>query len=281
MGFEGGSAAKIVRVFRWGGLTGLLKQVYGRVVITRRIQAASTAIKNLVHSDMPARSKFEAIYRHRLWAKCSPTPLSSKSLSGHGSTEKSTRVLRKELERYLQINNIHVIFDAPCGDFAWMRLVCFPSSCGYVGGDIVESVVEELNKKFSYTASPLSHSPAFRKFISIDLTEDQFPEADLWLCKDCIQHLSHRDIILVLTNYANSQIPVAIITNHLDVSSNLDIHTGDFRPVDLTRPPFNLPRPSMFLRDRPIGGENRVLGIWTRKEICDALAHLANDSVPH
>ena len=39
-------------------------------------------------------------------------------------------------------------FDAPCGDFNWMKLVNF-DDCKYIGGDIVNLIISNNNKEFS------------------------------------------------------------------------------------------------------------------------------------
>ena len=61
--------------------------------------------------------------------------------------------------------------------------------------------------------------------------------ADVWPCKDCIQHLSDQD--LVLRNFCRSPVEYALISNHRDVVENVDIPTGGFRHVDLTLPRSN------------------------------------------
>src|SRR2546430_12323487 len=41
-----------------------------------------------------------------------------------------------------------------------------------------------------------AHPCRCRLFRVYDITKDEFDPADVWLCKDCIQHLSNRDIML-------------------------------------------------------------------------------------
>jgi hypothetical protein len=86
--------------------------------------------------------------------------------------------------------------------------------------------------------------------------------ADVWLCKDCIQHLSNQD--LVLRNFCRSPVEYALISNHRDVVESVDIPTGGFRHVDLTLPPFDLPAPLTKLTDIPIDSEPRDIGVWKR-----------------
>lgn len=238
-------------------------------------KSARASIVALSGQNISAKSKFETIYKDRLWSKSSPTLLPSNSLSGHGSTAESTVALRSQLEDIFRAEGPEVFFDAPCGDFVWMKLVHFPESCGYIGGDIVQALIDELNKSESYAAD-LEHprGPRFRKFIACDLTQSEFPQADFWLCKDCVQHLSNADIVMLLRNFARSSVKTALISNHTDVAQNSDINTGDFRHVDLTKPPFSLPPPRKTLVDRPVDGEQREIAVWNREDVLPAIGRL-------
>jgi hypothetical protein len=166
--------------------------------------------------------------------------------------------LRVELANFIRQEAVSSLFDAPCGDYHWMRWMQFPDGFRYIGGDIATSVVAKLKRKFS------SHAC---EFISFDLTHDRFPNCEAWLCKDCLQHLSLGDVTAVLRNVAKSGIKWALISNHTDVTSNYDIKTGDFRHLDLTKPPFNLPPPRRVLRDSPADKEPRGVFVWRREDI--------------
>jgi hypothetical protein len=48
--------------------------------------------------------------------------------------------------------------------------------------------------------------------------------------------------------------------------------TGDYRPLDLTARPINLPKPARFLRDISTVSSPWIAGIWSRQEIASALA---------
>jgi len=207
---------------------------------------------------MSAQDKFEAIYRERVWANASPTLFSASSLSGHGSTEYSTRVFRAELTEFIRKERLSSLFDAPCGDFHWMSKVAFPEGFKYIGGDIVASVIERLKLE--------RQSPA-QLFVHFDLTRDAFPQTDAWLCKDCLQHLSYADVFKVLKNFAQANVAWALVSNHTGVDVNTDIETGGFRYLDLTKPPFNLPPPRLILRDQSVDREPRGVFVWRREDI--------------
>jgi hypothetical protein len=93
----------------------------------------------------------------------------------------------------------------------------------------------------------------------------------VWLCRDCFFHFSYADIRAALENFARSAGHVAIITSNTGIAGNTDIRTGDFRRLDLTLPPFNLPKPAVALRDLP----GQIAGVWSRAEIAAALDNVA------
>lgn len=84
---------------------------FSRLVNLRANRAIARA-HAISTSQMTSQEKFDAIYRERIWAKASPTLFSSESLSGHGSTELSTRELRAGLEKIIRENSVQGLFDA-------------------------------------------------------------------------------------------------------------------------------------------------------------------------
>jgi hypothetical protein len=260
MGFS-----KAWQKFRNDGVVALTSAIsrtlQGRFAAACRRRAYSAIVANAA-SDRPIAEKFAFIYKKKLWLRVTPAMNADKSLSGQGSTLESTAVFREELQRFLSQMNMRRLLDIPCGDFNWMRFVEFPENFEYVGGDIVPSLVAWLNKTYG---NPESGS--LRVFQIFDITSDAFGMADAWLCKDCIQHLSNKDIVLALQNFCKSQVKYALISNHSAVTENVNIPTGAFRHVDLTLPPFNLPKPFMRLADSPIDHEPRYIGVWKREDL--------------
>jgi hypothetical protein len=187
------------------------------------------------------------------------------SVSGPGSTLSYTVNLRSELERFVREFGIARLFDAPCGDFHWMKQVPFPDGLHYLGGDVAPSLIARLNKDFE--------SPR-RRFVEFDIVEDRFPEADLWFCRDCLFHLSEANVLKALSNFCRSKIRFAMITTHLNTTgfANSDIPDGEFRLIDLFAPPYNLPREIEFrIADYIFPFPQRELCVWTRDAIAAAL----------
>ncbi len=226
------------------GLAGRLRRWWTK----KRVRMALAA-------DGKPGEKFALIHRLNYWGN-------AESVSGNGSSLDSTAVFRAGFEALLRERGIASVFDAPCGDFNWMRAVALPAGCVYLGGDIVAAVVAENTRL---------HGKAGVTFREFDLIAEAFPAADLWLCRDCLIHLSNADIVRVLTNFVASEIPFALITSHPHVTANVDIRTGQYRDVNLQGAPFGLPAPEAILKDRPVGEAARIVGLWRREQVAAAI----------
>ena len=196
-----------------------------------------------------SRSKFDEIATGNLWG-------SSESLSGAGSEVARTAQYRELLVRLVRDRGFRSMFDAPCGDLNWMHLARDKMDVEYIGGDISPALIAMNRERFPDL-----------KFIEFDITRDPFPAADVWHCRDCLFHRSYRDVGLALRNFARSDIPYALITNHRGLIRNVDIETGGWRYIDLRRAPFNLPPPEAMLDDYAAGDLPRYVGLWTREQI--------------
>ena len=133
-----------------------------------------------------------------------------------------TKNVTKYLDLIIKTYNIQKILDVPCGDFYWMKNFLKNKNIKYQGGDIVEELVEELKTKYESSNN---------KFLSIDITSDQLPDADLLLCRDCFIHFSNEDIFRALDNFSRSNINYFLITHTINNTSikNKDIFTGEYR----------------------------------------------------
>ena len=100
----------------------------------------------------------------------------------------------------------------------------------------------------------------------LDLTRDPLPKADLLFSRDCLVHLSFADVRRALGGVLRSGIPYLLTTTFPGGASNEDIVTGDWRPLDLERPPFSFPRPLRLIEEGCTEGDGRFagksLGLW-------------------
>jgi hypothetical protein len=204
--------------------------------------------------NLDPRSQFDLIAQQNLWD-------SGESVSGLGSEMTMTEVYRGELVNLIRKRGFSSIFDAPCGDFNWMPAVLAETKIRYTGADIAPTLVERNRRRF----------PQY-EFIEFDITRDDFPSVDVWQCRDCMFHLSDAMIWEALRNFARSGCGYALLTTYGGILRNVDIETGGWRYLDLTRPPFRLPRAEVMLRDYRLGRDfPRYLGLWRREAIAAAL----------
>ena len=85
-------------------------------------------------------------------------------------------------------------------------------------------------------------------------------------CRDCLVHLSFDHIRQAFDNLRRSGSTWLLTTTFLDHHENVDIESGDWRILNLTRAPFNLPAPEGVLVEGCLEGDgayaDKALGLW-------------------
>ena len=191
------------------------------------------------------RKAFAEIYENNLWG-------AAESRSGSGSTLEFSLALRKSLTLLLAELNATSLLDLGCGDFNWMRTVDL-GSVSYVGVDVVETVIKRNTEQYG------SHR---RRFLLADIATDRLPSADVALCRHCLIHLPNRQVLAILANLKACGVSYLLATTYPGLLENVDIWPGSFRPINMQRPPFNLPEPLRRLRDSASDDQISVLGLW-------------------
>lgn len=195
--------------------------------------------------------RFTFIYRTNFWN-------ADQSVSGPAASLENTAELRARLPALFGQYGITRLFDAPCGDFYWMKHLLTAHPMDYVGGDIVQPMIERNNERYADTRT---------RFIHVDITRGPFPEADVWLCRATFCHLSQADIFRALRRFANSGISYILVScTNPDGFANTDIVTGDYHRVDLQSPPYSLPRELARVPD----GDDEMR-LWSRHQVAEAL----------
>lgn len=187
---------------------------------------------------------FEDIVKHNRWKKhpCGP-----------GSTFGYTENLRLNLGNFLIKHNITSMIDAPCGDYSWMSATNLPSIQKYIGGDIVDFLIQANQQKYP------AHT--FKQF---DLTQDTLPDVDLLFCRDCLLHLSFKDIDNVFNNISRSNVKYVLLSNwYEDAENTRDIQTGEARYLNFLEAPFNFPQPIDSITDFVNGFPRRNMVLWS------------------
>jgi hypothetical protein len=180
---------------------------------------------------------------------------SAESRSGPGSAEQQTAVLRTELPPLLSSLGVRTLLDLPCGDANWIATIPLPG-IDYLGADLVPEVIARNRERFG----------AARAFAVLDLLSSPLPRADLVLCRDCLVHFSFADLERALANLRRSGSTWLLTTTFPQQPHNEDIVTGDWRPLNLERAPFNFPAAEYLLNEHCTEQEglfaDKSLGLW-------------------
>ena len=180
------------------------------------------------------REIFSRIYERNSWAN-------AESVSGAGSDLVQTRAVRAGLVKLVESLSVETMLDAPCGDYFWMQTLNL-NLRRYVGADIVPALIRANKEKYASDAV---------QFESLDITADPLPRSDLILCRDCLVHLPLQAALDALRNFKRSGSKYLLTTTYpglLKANQQL-IVTGNWRPLDLTLPPFSLPPPIQLINE--------------------------------
>lgn len=186
--------------------------------------------------------------------------------SGAYALPQYTQVIRRELPRIFRQFKITTMFDAPCGDFTWMRNVFLPPR--YIGGDIVHPLIRDLQD---------FHETDGLSFVWHDITKHKFPrDIDLWFCRDCLYMLTLDQIAKAFESALRSDVKYFMFTSHFNRMNVVGDANAD-RQQNLNMTPFNFPSPLEWIDDwcddekRP-GLVKRHMGLWSRAQLAESMA---------
>jgi SAM-dependent methyltransferase len=181
----------------------------------------------------PIDEVFTAIYKKNYWS-------GNQSLSGRGSDFSQVSEIQKQIPLLLQKYNIKTILDLPCGDFFWMKELDL-SNVNYTGADIVEELIEENKKRYQ---------DENKSFAVLDLTKNDLPQAELILCRDCLVHFSFEHINHSIQNIKRSRSTYLLTTSFTEHYKNIDIPTGNWRPLNFMKHPYKWPVPLEIINEK-------------------------------
>lgn len=213
-------------------------------------QLARRVLRPRAHME----STFAPFYTENRWGD-------DESVSGPGSSLTRTAKLRRELPDLLQAIDARTLLDAPCGDFNWMK----DTRLGverYIGVDIIPDLITRNKELYGNDGT---------QFLLLDLTRDKLPRADAILCRDCLIHFSYRHIAAAIKNFKRSGSSYLLTNSYPAWSKNENIRTGDFRPLNLTLPPFDFPPPLKQIEEKLPEEEaqffGKILGVWKLSDL--------------
>lgn len=195
---------------------------------------------------------FTRIYSENAWRD-------PESVSGEGSNKAYTKVIRAQLPGLLNELGVKSILDIPCGDFYWMKELDLEVD-SYIGADIVAELIRQNNAHYARAGARK------KTFIKLDVTRDDLPQVDLVFCRDCLVHLSSRDVLKALNNIKRSGSKYLLTTTFPGHSKNNDIITGQWRPINLRSEPFNFSEPLKVINENYMGMQgqysDKSMGLW-------------------
>jgi SAM-dependent methyltransferase len=222
------------------------------------VQQAFKLIVGYKLKNKSPEAVFSDIYVNNTWKD-------KNSISGTGSNLSETEVIRQELPKLFRQLNIESVLDIPCGDFYWMKTIDL-NGVNYTGADIVKPLIEKNN---------LEYKGPNKEFVYLNLLQDELPKVDLIICRDCLVHFAFSDAITALKNIARSKSTYLLTTTFTDRGVNRDILTGDWRTLNLSLPPFNLPSPSTAIKEscNESNGKykDKTLALWKIEDILKVL----------
>ena len=202
-------------------------------------------------------ARFERIVRTNLWGAAT-------SVSGLGSEVAATAAIRDALPGLLRRLQVRSLLDAPCGDATWI-LDCV-QGLDYIGVDIVPRLIAANSDR-------AARSEIAARFVLADVTSDTLPSADAILCRDCLVHLSFENIRRAVGRFRASGAKWLLTTTFPEWDVNSDCEDGDWRALNLQRPPFDWPPPLELINERCDEGDggwrDKSLGLWRLADLPD------------
>lgn len=158
--------------------------------------------------------------------------------SGVGSRPETTTSYRRLIEELIRTAQVRSVLDLGCGDWQFSRLMDWRGA-DYLGIDVVPEVI---------AANQSAYARPRVRFVHADFRHAQLPSADLVLVKDVSQHWSNAQVTVFLPRLAKFR--RALVTNTTNgIRDNQDIPDGEWRPLDLRLPPFNLAATELLTYD--------------------------------
>lgn len=167
---------------------------------------------------MTTANVFDDIYRNSVWG----------FQSGPGSDPVAAKPWIDTVNTLLMQPDINKVLDIGCGDWRLGEQYNLKGK-HYIGIDVSDEALAIARKKAKHGAI----------FMQNDAATMEWPEADLILIKDVLQHLPNASIKIIMDNIL-SHAKYALICNDIG-TGNSDTHVGGHRGLNLQDAPFNYP----------------------------------------
>ncbi|KAG1678404.1 hypothetical protein FOA52_015171 [Chlamydomonas sp. UWO 241] len=193
----------------------------------------ATCTVTFAETGVAIKEVFTRIYTRGVWEHVAKNCGGG---SGPGSCPRVTVGVRAIMSHLIETHRLASILDAPCGSFVWARLLLsetFPEM-KYTGVDVACNVIDRRQSDEELMAKPNW------QFHCVDISHQQLPPADMVFSRDAMQHLPIKMVLGFLNQVKVSGARWLAIGSYPCASGNKDIRIGDYYPIDLVSPPFNL-----------------------------------------
>lgn len=213
--------------------------------------------------DNDVARTFDNIYKTDFWS-----PLGDGS--GPGSEPNSVEKTMYTLHQFIRDKNITTIVDAGCGACKWTSLMLNrvdDRHLQYTGVDASNTAVERARANMR----EVKHAVDIHQG---DISQFDFPEADMLLCRDTLQHLSYKEIRAVLKHFANSKIQWFLIGSYPEDPDNRDISPGDYFSINLEQAPFSMMPQDSLPESSPPNEPRKYIYVYSKER----LTHYVNNN---
>jgi hypothetical protein len=192
------------------------------------------------------KEQWRKLYQEKL--KCNYPGLWGKSKNIH-----KYDMIKEQLPGVFKKYNIKTLTDCGCGNFFWLNSIDW-KGVKYLGLDIVPELIESNKVKY----------PQF-DFKCINIVEEIPAYADMFFVRSVFIHLTNADIMKAINNIKSSGSKYLMATTAFNVDSNKDTKCLMLTKRDLTKPPFNFPKPLEVVMEYSPKNPDELysaMGIW-------------------
>lgn len=190
---------------------------------------------------MTTQKAFDDIYTQSTWGY----------KSGPGSDPANAQTWIDTVNTLLTREDIVKVFDIGCGDWRLGEQYNLDGKF-YIGMDVSAFIVNDIQQ----------HAKDNVSFIQGDAEVVEFPESDLILIKDVLQHLSLASIKIIMDKILTS-CKYALICNDIG-DSNTDIANGGYRRINLEVEPFDYKLEHLVSYE--VGSPLKQISLYTRQD---------------
>jgi len=173
----------------------------------------------------PYLERFSRIYKDGEWGYNQQ----GVGFSGGGSLKENSEKVLNYLQSFFKKHHIKSVLDIGCGDWELFKHINW-NGIDYKGYDIVDFIIEKNKQDYEKNNIHFFHA---------NITAQDFPDADLVICKHVMQHLSNKDVFAILERIKKYK--HCIIINQIEekgITPNENLAFGKDRKLDITQPPF-------------------------------------------